>query len=197
MKYSEFLTEKNQAKIEDELSIFADEPLYIKGKNIYVKKDDKLIIKNYSNYNDSTLKQKVKDIVDKNYAVEFDLDDSIDSIIYTIIPNKNVDELLTYTKEYNHKPVYCIASNDINNHHYVVGFTGNINNIKDVIGLPKEGYSIYILDGKFEAIKTKLDNGLLVYVISPSYKLKISDGMDEIEISNNIYKVKHIRRNLG
>lgn len=197
MKYSQFLTEISQAKVESELSTFADEPLYIKGRNIYVKKDDELIIKNYKQYDDSTLKQKVKDVIDKNYAVEFKLDDTIQSLMYSIIPNKEIDDLLVDCREYNHKPVYCIAPNDISKHNYIVGFTGNINNIKDVIGLPKEGYSIYVLDGKFKAIKTKLDNGLLVYVLSPSYELKNSDGMDEIEISNNIYKVKHIRRKLG
>lgn len=196
MKYSQFLIEMNQSEVESSLSTFADEPVYIKGKNIYVKKDDVLIVKDFAQYNDDVLKQKVKDYIDKHYPVDFELEDSIDSLIYTVVPNKTIDELLLKSKEYSHKPIYCIASNNIDNHHYVVGFTGNINKIKDVIGLPKEGYSLYILDGKFEAIKTKLDNGLLAYVISPSYKLKNSDGMDELEISDNIFKVKHIRRNL-
>lgn len=195
MKYSQFLVESN-IKVEVDISTFADEPVYIKGKNIYVKRDDKLVIKDYHKYDLHTLKQKVKDFADKHYPADFDLEDSIDSLIYSIIPNKTIDELLLKSREYNHKPLYCIASDDIKHHNYVVGFTGNLNNIKDTIGLPKEGYSIYILDGKFKAIKTRLDNGLLAYVISPSYKLKDADGMDELEISNNIYKVKRIRRNL-
>lgn len=195
MKYSQFLNESN-AKVENELSAFADEPLYIKGKNIYAKRDDKLIVKNYHQYADHSLKQKVKDHIDKHYPADFDLEDSIDSLIYSTLPNKAVDEMLVKAREYSHKPVYCIASDDIEKHNYVIGFTGSLNNIKNTIGLPKEGYSIYILDGKFKAIKTRLDNGLLAYVISPSYKLKNADGMDELEISNNVYKVKHIRRNL-
>jgi len=195
MKYSQFLIESS-TKIENELSAFVDEPLYIKNKNIYVKRDDKLIIRNFHRYNNDVLFQKVKDYVDKHYPVDFDLEDSIDSLIYSTLPNKTVDDLLFNAREYNHKPVYCIATNNIHDHNYVVGFTGSLNNIKNTIGLPKEGYSIYILDGKFKAIKTRLDNGLIAYVISPSFKLKLADGMDELEISNNVYKVKHIRRNL-
>lgn len=195
MKYKDYINESN-VDLESVLSKSADMDVVIKGNSVYTKDDNKLIIKDIHKLSVETVTQKVIDHIDKNYPNTFDLEDSIQSLIYTQVPNKQVDELLLKPRLYSNKPLICITSNDIENHGYVVGFTGNINNIIDTIGLPKEGYSIYILDGKFEAIKTRLDNGLLAYVISPSYSLRKADGMDVIELYDNEYKVKHIRRNL-
>lgn len=195
MKYKDYINE-SKTNMEKELSMLVDMDVIIKGDKIYTKDDNKLIIQNINKMNYDSVMQSVIDFIDKNYPNEFDLEDSIQSLIYTQVPIKQVDELLLKPRTYNHKPLYCITSNDTKNHSYIVGFTGKLNNIIDTIGLPKEGYSIYILDGKFEAIKTRLDNGLLAYVISPSYNIRISDGLDTINLYGKEYKVKHIRRKI-
>lgn len=195
MKYKDFITESSNS-LEAELSKLADMDVYIKGNRIFIKADNKLVLSNINKLNLETIKQKVIDFVDKTYPNEFDLEDSIQSLFYTQTPNKQVDELLLKPRLYSDKRLYCISSNNLDHHGYIVGFTGNINSIIDTIGLPKEGYSIFILDGKFEAIKTKLDNGLTAYVISPSYKIRHADGLDTITLYDNEYKVKHIRRKL-
>lgn len=195
MKYKDYINE-SKTNMEKELSMLVDMDVIIKGDKIYTKDDNKLIIQNINKMNYDSVIQSVIDFIDKNYPNEFDLEDSIQSLIYTQVPIKQVDELLLKPRTYNHKPLYCITSNDTKNHGYIVGFTGKLNNIIDTIGLPKEGYSIYILDGKFEAIKTRLDNGLLAYVISPSYNIRISDGLDTINLYGKEYKVKHIRRKI-
>lgn len=195
MKFKDFINEDN-ASLEAKLSKLANMHIIIKNNKIYTKDDDKLILADINKLNHQTIEQKVIDYVDKHYPNEFELEDSIQSLFYTQVPNKQVDELLLKPRTYTHKPLYCISSNDIDNHGYVVGFSGNLNTIIDTIGLPKEGYSIYLLDGTFEGVKTRLDNGLLAYVISPSYKLRLADGLDVIKLYNDDYKVKHIRRNL-
>ena len=56
---------------------------------------------------------------------------------------------------------------------------------------------IMILDGKFKATKTILDNGIIAYVMSKEYSLRKSDGVTEVSINSKEYRLKHIRRDLS
>ena len=114
MKYIDFITE-NKASLENELSKLVDMDIVVKGNKIYTH-DGKLILSDINKLNQETIDQKVKDYVDKHYPNEFDLEDSIQSLIYTQVPNKQVDDLLLKPRHYSNKPLYCITSNDVGNH---------------------------------------------------------------------------------
>ena len=58
MKFNEFINKKISIK---KLSLEVNEDLYIHNKDIYVKRDKKLIVKDYAQYDTPVLIQKIKD----------------------------------------------------------------------------------------------------------------------------------------
>ena len=205
MKFIDYLVEQNDTPqlltVEflkaNVLSREVEMQVYIKDNCIYIKDDQKLAVKDYHNYNYPEVLQLLKDFITKNYMAEFDLAERIPLLSYTISHDKETDLYLRRTSRiYQHKPLICAVS-DIDEHNYIIGYhANNIDKAAEYIGLPKEGYTLYILDGKFEASKTVLDNGITAYVIAPHYHIRKADGNTEVTIAGQQLDIKHIRRQI-
>ena len=195
MKFNEFIIKKFSIR---KISIEVNEDLYIQGHDIYVKRDKRMIIQDYSQYDLPVLIQMIKDYLSKNYSEEFDLKDYIESIAYSENRIKEVDtHLLNNCRLYSDKSLITLIKDDNETYIYAIGFKSeSLDEIWDIVGLPKHGYSLKILKGKFRGTKTILPNGKEAYVIS-DYELRNADGLTELEDkSGNIHKIKHIRRKI-
>ncbi len=197
MKFSEFILESNKISI-NKISQEVDEELYIKSGSIYAKRDDSLIISNFLKYPYPELIQKVKDHIDKNFDNEFDIGDRLDFLTYTKNRDLDVDQFIQdHSRVFQEKPLIGFISDDISNHGYIIGYHGkSLQQIVDFIGLPKSGYNIVIFDGKFKAVKSKLKDNIVAYLISPDYEVRKSDGCDELMVGNEVQNIYHIRRKI-
>lgn len=195
MKFNEFINKKISIK---KLSLEVNEDLYIHNRDIYVKRDKKLIVKDYAQYDMPVLIQKIKDYLSKNYSEEFDLKDYISDIAYTQNRIKEVDEyVLNNRRLYSDKALITLINDSNETYTYAVGFKSeSLDDIWDIVGLPKHGYSIKILKGKFKGTKVILPNGIESYVIT-DYELRHADGVTELkDQSGKTHKIKHIRRKI-
>ena len=180
------------------LSRDVGDDVYIKDNNIYMKDDDSKVLVNIDSYSYKSIVQLIKDYITKNYECEYELGDRIPLLMYMVSNDADTDQyLLDRSRIYQHKPLLCLVRDDFENHSYIIGIHHrDINKAGEYIGLPKEGYSLYILDGKFTGTKTRLMNGITAYIIDPSYHIRNSDGMTTITVAGSDIKVKHIRRQL-
>lgn len=194
MKFAEFMEKRLTIS---QLSDIVDVDLYVKDSDIYIKHDDSIAVKDYIQYNNVKLIQLLSDFVDKKYAKSFELKDRLQLLTYTENSDTDVDQYLNArSRIYQHKPLVCLIKN-IETHNYIIGYHHkDINVVLDYIGDPKEDYMIMILDGKFKATKTILDNGIIAYVMSKEYSLRKSDGVTEVSINSKEYRLKHIRRKI-
>lgn len=196
MKFIEFINESRFSI--SKLSIDVEEDLYIKDGNIYAKRNDQLVIANYSSYQEQDLIQRVTDFVDKHFDNEVDFTNRIEFLTYTSQRDSEFDQ---YSQDrsriYQEKPLIGFISNEFENHGYIVGYHGkSLQDTLDYIGLPKAGYDVYIFDGRFKGTKIKLKNGIYCYIIDPSYPIKISDGCTELNFGDDLKKVYHVRRKI-
>lgn len=195
MKFNEFIIKKFSIK---KISLEVNEDLYIQGKDIHVLRDKRMIVQDYSQYDLPVLIQMIKDYLSKNYSEEFDLKDYIESIAYSENRIKEVDNhLLDNCRLYSDKSLITLIKDDNETYIYAIGFKSeSLDEIWDIVGLPKHGYSLKILKGKFRGTKTILPNGKEAYVIS-DYELRNADGLTELEDKSGIiHKIKHIRRKI-
>ena len=195
MKFNEFIIKKFSIK---KISLEVNEDLYIQGKDIHVLRDKRMIVQDYSQYDLPVLIQMIKDYLSKNYSEEFDLKDYIESIAYSENRIKEVDNhLLDNCRLYSDKSLITLIKDDNETYIYAIGFKSeSLEDIWDIVGLPKHGYSLKILKGKFRGTKTILPNGKEAYVIS-DYELRNADGITELEDkAGNTHKIKHIRRKI-
>lgn len=179
------------------LSREVDMAVYIKDNNIYIKDDDVLAIENFNKLTYDECLQLLKDFITKNYMHEYDLAERLHLLTYTIASDKDTDLYIRRNSRiYQHKPLICMVSN-IDNHKYIIGYhAADINKAAEYIGLPKEGYELYIFDGKFEGTKATLENGITAYVIAPHYPIRKADGNTEVIIAGQSFNIRHIRRQL-
>ncbi|MEG1008756.1 MAG: Ig-like domain-containing protein, partial [Clostridia bacterium] len=91
---------------------------------------------------------------------------------------------------YQHKPLVCLIKN-IETHNYIIGYHHkDINVVLDYIGDPKEDYMIMILDGKFKATKTILDNGIIGYEFKAYTKSNNYIKVDNVTLNKNTIKLE-------
>lgn len=193
MNFKQFINKKISIK---KLSLEVEEDLYIQNDNIYVKRDKKLIVNDYIHYEYDNLVQLIKDRLSKNYSEEFDLKDHVPTLFYTDTRNKEVDEYLeSQSRLYSEKSLVTLVKDDVETYTYAVGIKpGSQKEISEYFGLPKHGYKLVILKGKFKGTKVILKNGLEAYVIS-NYKLRDADGVTSFtDSTSKEQKIKHIRR---
>lgn len=194
MKFTEFMEKRLNIT---QLSDIVDVDLYVQDSDIYIKHDDSIAVKDYIQYNNAKLIQLLSDFVDKKYAKNFELKDRLHLLTYTESNDSEVDQYINArSRVYQHKPLVCLIKN-IESHNYIIGYHHkDINVVLDYLGDPKADYSLMILDGKFKATKTILDNGIIAYVMSKEYSLRNADGVTDISINNKEYQLKHIRRKI-
>lgn len=203
MKFQDYLNEEkfgapyNDTFTTQMLSKEVGMPVYIIDGDIYIKNKDIMAISHYIEYSQAEITQILKDFIAKNFNEEYDILERIPLLQYMVDHDKDTDLYIRkFSRCYAHKPLICTVA-DVNNHNYIIGYhASNINKAAEYIGLPKEGYSLYVLDGKFEAVRATLHNGVTAYVISPYYDIRKSDGNTEVTIAGQVYNVKHIRRKL-
>lgn len=171
--------------------------VYIKGNHIYIKDDDSIAVHDFLNYMYTDVVQILKDYIIKNYMPTYNLKDRIPLLLNTPSNDPETDlYLLRASRTYQHKPIICSVSN-IDDHNYIIGYHAtDLNKAAEYIGLPKEGHTLYILDGKFVAAKAQIDSDVTAYVISPNYRIRKADGNTEITIADVTLDIKHIRRQL-
>lgn len=196
MKFTTFINENYESTLLKMLkkNKSIEKEIYIKDDSIFLKRDNALILPNVSTLQFHQIEQKIIDFIDKNYNEEFDLNNHLEMLTYSDVKNSEIDNLLLKSKTYSHKPLLCIINGKSGK--YIVGYEGNFNKIVSILGMPKEDYYYVVLDGKFNAIKSKTKDGITSYVISPDYKIKKSDGITQLVILGKPYKASHIRRSI-
>lgn len=195
MKFGDYI--KKFVPSMKKLSELVDEELYLVKRSIYVKRDDSMIVDDYTKYSYEQVVQMIRDYISKNFNNEFDITDSIDFLTYTKTRVKDIDEHLSSdSRVYQHKPLICFISDDFDDHGYIVGYTSkDLQKVIDYMGSPKSGYSLYVFDGKFEGMKAKINSvGIDVYVIDPGYRIRHADGVTEFNVDGLDMKIKHVRR---
>jgi hypothetical protein len=174
--------------------------LYIKGESIYLTAGDIEVVFDYSHYTYPELLKRIKNFINNDNGVEFSIKDKIEYLIYHEFEDKDVNDYISRCeKSYVHKSLICILKDDFKStdHGYIVGlYNTDIKKSLDILGIPKTGYSYYIIDGKFIGCKELLDNKTESYLIGKDYPIKHSDGITEIEYYGIKYQVKHIRRSI-